>query len=64
MIAPCGLDCAQCDAYKLTQANDQAGREALAVRLAEAKLEEGTLVWKRAWDHHWGRTVSDAWGLA
>jgi len=32
LIAPCGLDCAQCDAFKLTQANDQAGLEALAVR--------------------------------
>ena len=32
LIAPCGLDCAQCDAYKLTQANDQKGQEALLVK--------------------------------
>ena len=29
LIAPCGLDCAQCDAYKLTQANDLEGQETL-----------------------------------
>jgi len=29
-IAACGLDCAQCDAYKATQANDEAALEALA----------------------------------
>jgi hypothetical protein len=38
-------------------------RSALAGRLAEAKLEEGTLVWKRAWDHHWGRIVCEVWGI-
>ena len=32
LIAPCGLDCAQCEAYKLTQANDMAGMEALLVK--------------------------------
>jgi len=32
MIAPCGLDCAQCDAYKTTQTNDLAGQEALLAR--------------------------------
>jgi hypothetical protein len=32
LIAPCGLDCAQCDAYKLTLANDQEGLEALAAQ--------------------------------
>jgi hypothetical protein len=38
-------------------------REALAARLREAHLEEGTLVWKRAWDHHWARVVCEAWGI-
>ncbi len=38
-------------------------REALLARLAESKLQEGTLVWKRAWDHHWSRAVCDAWGM-
>lgn len=32
LIAPCGLDCAQCDAYKLTQSNDQAGLESLLAK--------------------------------
>jgi hypothetical protein len=32
LIAPCGLDCAQCEAYKLTQANDMAALEALAAK--------------------------------
>src|SRR5512138_3225425 len=32
LIAPCGLDCAQCDAYKLTQANDLEGQQALLVK--------------------------------
>jgi hypothetical protein len=39
-------------------------KAALAARLAEAKLQEGTLVWKRAWDHHWSRAVCDAWGIS
>jgi len=34
------------------------------VRLAEAALAEGTLVWRRAWDHHWSRIVCEAWGIA
>ena len=38
-------------------------REALAARLTEAKLQEGTLVWKRAWDHHWNRALCDTWGI-
>jgi hypothetical protein len=38
-------------------------REALTGRLREANLEEGTLVWKRAWEHHWNRAVCDAWGI-
>ena len=32
LIAACGLDCAQCEAYKLTQANDLAGLEALVTK--------------------------------
>jgi hypothetical protein len=39
-------------------------REALGARLAEAELKEGTLVWRRAWDHHWSRIVCEAWGIA
>lgn len=35
----------------------------LRVRLAEAELEEGSSLWKRAWSHHWGRTVCEAWGI-
>lgn len=38
-------------------------RDSLVARLSEAKLQEGTLVWKRAWDHHWGRMVCEAWGI-
>ena len=32
LIAACGLDCSQCDAYKLTQANDVAGMEKLLAK--------------------------------
>ena len=32
LIAPCGLDCAQCEAYKLTQSNDLQGQEALLAK--------------------------------
>lgn len=42
-------------------------REALArdleARLREAHLAPGSLVWDRAWDHHWGRAVGEAWGI-
>lgn len=42
-------------------------RESLAAelraRLLEARLQEGTLVWDRAWDHHWSRTVCETWGV-
>lgn len=38
-------------------------RAELALRLAQAGLEEGTLVWRRAWDHHWSRMVCVAWGI-
>lgn len=39
-------------------------REQLTARLAESRLEAGTLVWRRAWDHHWSRMVCEAWSLA
>jgi hypothetical protein len=41
----------------------EALKQDLSSRLAEARLQEGTLVWKRAWDHHWGRMVCEAWGI-
>jgi hypothetical protein len=44
-------------------ADGEALRRALAQRLAESNLLEGTLVWKRAWDHHWSKRVCEAWGI-
>jgi hypothetical protein len=38
-------------------------RATLGERLAEARLQEGSLVWRRAWDHHWGRIVCETWGI-
>ena len=35
----------------------------LAGRLTEAGIPEGTLVWKRAWEHHWSRQVCETWGI-
>lgn len=35
MIAMCGLDCAACEAYRLTQANDRAALEQLAAKWRE-----------------------------
>lgn len=32
-------------------------------RLAKAELAEGGALWKRAWNHHWGRMVCEAWGI-
>ena len=32
LIAACGLDCAKCDSYNATQANDQAALAALAIK--------------------------------
>ncbi len=32
LIAVCGLDCAQCEAYIATQANDQAAKEQVAAK--------------------------------
>ena len=41
----------------------EALREGLRQRLETADMKEGSLVWKRAWNHHWGRLVATAWGL-
>ena len=38
-------------------------RARLRLRLAEAKLEEDGTLWTRAWNHHWGRMVCEAWGI-
>jgi hypothetical protein len=35
MVAPCGLDCAKCDAYVATQKNDRTALAALAVKWAK-----------------------------
>ncbi len=35
----------------------------LTSRLLESGIQEGTLVWRRAWEHHWGRLVGEAWGI-
>ena len=35
----------------------------LRARLLEARIPEDGLVWRRAWSHHWGRMVAEAWGL-
>lgn len=35
----------------------------LADRLREAGIEEGSLVWRRAWDHHWTKALGEALGL-
>lgn len=35
----------------------------LVGRLTEAGIPEGTLVWKRAWEHHWSRQVCETWGI-
>lgn len=44
-------------------ARAEALRDALRERLRDAKIPEATLVWQRAWDHHWGRTLIEAWNL-
>ncbi|MDR3670611.1 MAG: hypothetical protein P4L36_07195 [Holophaga sp.] len=38
-------------------------RDGLHARLTESRLEEGTLVWRRAWEHHWSRVVCETWGI-
>jgi hypothetical protein len=35
----------------------------LKARLLDARIPEDGLVWKRAWAHHWGKVVAEAWGL-
>lgn len=35
----------------------------LRLRLLESKLQEDSFVWQRAWAHHWGRLVCEAWGI-
>ncbi|HEX9082529.1 MAG TPA: hypothetical protein VF768_09630 [Holophagaceae bacterium] len=38
-------------------------RAALRERLRAADMAEGSLVWTRAWNHHWARLVAEAWNL-
>jgi hypothetical protein len=38
-------------------------RGELHQRLQAADMKEGSLVWKRAWNHHWARLVATAWAL-
>ena len=35
----------------------------LKARLLDARIPEDGLVWRRAWSHHWGKMVAEAWGL-
>lgn len=35
----------------------------LKTRLLDARIPEDGLVWRRAWAHHWGKMVAEAWGL-
>lgn len=41
----------------------EALRSDLRQRLQAADMTEGSLVWKRAWNHHWARLVASAWNL-
>lgn len=38
-------------------------RAELGQRLTASDMKEGSLVWKRAWSHHWARLVAQAWDL-
>lgn len=38
-------------------------RGELRQRLEASDMKEGSLVWKRAWAHHWARLVAAAWDL-
>ncbi len=38
-------------------------RGELHQRLLASDMKEGSLVWKRAWNHHWATLVAQAWGL-
>jgi len=35
----------------------------LHARLEASDMKEGSLVWRRAWSHHWARLVAAAWDL-
>ncbi len=41
----------------------EALRGELRQRLEASDMKEGSLVWKRAWNHHWARLVAAAWNL-
>jgi len=41
----------------------EALRTELRQRLEASDMKEGSLVWKRAWSHHWARLVGAAWNL-
>jgi hypothetical protein len=38
-------------------------RAELRQRLQSADMKDGSLVWTRAWNHHWARLVAGAWNL-
>ena len=38
-------------------------RAELRQRLVASDMKEGSLVWKRAWNHHWARLVAHSWSL-
>ncbi len=38
-------------------------RTDLRQRLEASDMKEGSLVWRRAWTHHWARLVASAWAL-
>jgi hypothetical protein len=38
-------------------------RQGLRQRLLDSRLQEGSFVWERAWVHHWGRLVCEAWAI-
>lgn len=41
----------------------EALRGELHQRLEASDMKPGSLVWKRAWNHHWARLVASAWNL-
>lgn len=53
----------------VTHAESQLGdkieplRSDLMTKLLELKFVEGTLGWRRAWEHNWMRIVCDFWGI-
>ncbi len=42
----------------------EAMKAALQDRLRASDMKEGTLLWTRAWNHHWARVVARAWDLS